>query len=330
MRGDWESQKKNSMTENKAHDYAIFRTNVRVVSGNESGRQSSYIDNLAIDPMNQKTLPFYRNESFLLYLLAQIVVCLAVVHIYLQRGSPPAPILLIVLLLFSALLWLLPKNNPRQTYLYLAIQSSLACLLFIQDFLFVYLFFILASQSIILFRTRDGLIWFGVFVVITLYGTFHPYTADLSNPPPIRAVLISSGFIFSGLLSNGIARARRDQKEIEYLLTRLQESTDQSRMLAVAEKRNRLARELHDTLGHKMTVSIVQVEGASRLIEQEPQRVARMLKTVQMQLTDGLTELRYTLKELRTTNSNGNAPSRSQQRIADEGELERPNEKTHD
>ncbi len=277
--------------------------------------------------MNKK--PFYRSESFLLYLFAQVVVCFAVAHIYVQRGSLPEPILLIALLLFSAFIWLMPRNNPRQTYLYLVVQFLLACLLFTQDWLFMYLFLILTGQAIVLrgVSTRASLIWVGVFVVITLYGNFHPYTADLASPP-VRAVLSIVGFTFSGMLCSGIARTRRDQKEIERMLTRLQEYADQSGTLAVAEERSRLVRELHDTLGHRMTVSSVQVEGASRLMKQEPQRVARMLKTVQMQLTDGLNELRYTLKELRTTNSNGNDLVRSLQRIADEGKPGKARRKT--
>ncbi len=299
------------MTENKALDYAIPQTNVRVVSGNESGRQSSYIDNLTIDAMNQKrkTEPFYRSARFLLYLFAQLTVCFAVLHIYLLRGSLPEPHLLIALLLFSAFIWLLPRNNPRQTYLYLAVQSLLACLLFTQDWLFMYLFLILTGQVIVLrgVSTRASLIWVGVFVVITFYGNFHPYTADLASPPLVRAVMSIIGFTFSGMLCGGIARTRRDQREIEHLLTRLQEYADQSGTLAVAEERSRLARELHDTLGHRMTVSIVQLEGASRLIGQNPRQAAGMIETVRAQLTDGLTELRDTLTMLRNHNYNADS-----------------------
>ncbi len=288
--------------------------------------------------MNKKA--FYRRESFLLNIFTQAIIGLMVAHIYLQRGSLPASHLLIVLLLFSFLLWHTPsRGNPRKSYLYLTVQFLFACLLFTQDWLFMYLFLILTGHVMVMrdVSTRDSLIGVGVFVGVTLYGTFHPYTADLTTPPLIRAVVVTVGFILAGILSNSVARARRNRRELNRALAeiqdahaRLQTHIDQAASLAMAEKRNHLARELHDTLGHRLTVAIVQVEGASRLMEQEPQRVARMLETVQMQLTDGLNELRYTLKELRTTNSNGNDPSRSQQRIADEGRLGEPEEKLHD
>ena len=247
---------------------------------------------------------FYQHENTLFHLAAQTVICLAVVHIRLQRGSLPAPILLIGVLLFSILLWHTPKAKPWQIHLYLAIQCLLACLVFTQDILYSYLFLILAGQAILLLRIQTGLIWTGIFVLLTLFGNFYLHPGDLLLPPS-RAVLVTIGFIASGILSNGIARARRDRNKINCLLeqvsedfTRLQEHAKRSELLAESEERNRLSKELHHTLGQRLTVVIVQVEGAALLIEQEPQRVAEILKTMHGQLTEGLSELRRTIQEL--------------------------------
>jgi signal transduction histidine kinase len=61
---------------------------------------------------------------------------------------------------------------------------------------------------------------------------------------------------------------------------RLQEYADQIQDLAVAEERGRISRDLHDTLGHRLTVSIVQLEGAGRLVPDQPQRASQMIETV--------------------------------------------------
>ncbi|HAJ35032.1 MAG TPA: sensor histidine kinase, partial [Chloroflexi bacterium] len=69
--------------------------------------------------------------------------------------------------------------------------------------------------------------------------------------------------------------------------------------LAVAEERNRLAREVHDTLGHRLTVAAVQLEGAQRLIPRDPARAAEIVGTVHAQVMEGLSELRRTVAALR-------------------------------
>ena len=243
---------------------------------------------------------FYRHENFGIYLAAQVVICLAVVHFRLQRGSPPAPILLMGLLLFSILLWNTPTGKPWHVHLYLAVQCLLAYLIFAHDIIFAYLFLVLTGQAMLLLKTRTGLIWVGILVLLTLLGNSSLYSEEFMSHPS-RAVMVSVGFILTGILSSGIAQARRDRSKIDYLLaqideaqSRLQTYTDQSEFLAESEKHSRLSRKLHRSLGQRLTVAIVQVEGATLLIEREPHRVAGILKTVQDQLTEGLNDLRRT------------------------------------
>jgi signal transduction histidine kinase len=69
--------------------------------------------------------------------------------------------------------------------------------------------------------------------------------------------------------------------------------------LAVVDERNRLAREMHDTLGHRLTVAAVQLEGAQRLIPQDPERAAGMVGVVREQVSEALSELRRTVATLR-------------------------------
>ena len=73
----------------------------------------------------------------------------------------------------------------------------------------------------------------------------------------------------------------------------------QAEELAVAEERNRLAREMHDTLGHRLTVAIVQLEGAERLMDAEPERARIMLGTIKEQMRAAFSELRQALATLR-------------------------------
>ena len=109
-----------------------------------------------------------------------------------------------------------------------------------------------------------------------------------------RAILVVVGFIFSGILSNRIAYERRVKRDVGRLLTeiseahaRLREYIGQRRFLVMVEEHNRLARELHESLGHRLTVAIVQVEGANRVMEKDSLQADAMLKTVHSQLKAG-------------------------------------------
>ena len=249
----------------------------------------------------------HRSENFSLYCLGQIAVCLMVVHMYLRAGSLPAPILLLVILLFSLLFWLMPRETVGQRHLYFVVQGALVSAGFVQAFLFMYLFLILTGQAMFLFRIRTGLLWTGAFALITLCGYLYLHLeASGMLSLSVRAVLAIFGFSTFAIMAQQIRQTKRERRRADGLLKnvveaheRLQQYTTQAQSLAVAEERNRLASELHDTLGHRLTVTIVQLEGAARLIDRDPQRVAGMIETTRAQLAEGLSELRHTLKELR-------------------------------
>jgi signal transduction histidine kinase len=81
---------------------------------------------------------------------------------------------------------------------------------------------------------------------------------------------------------------------------RLQDYAEQVQDLAVAEERTRISRDLHDTLGHRLTASIVQLEGAGRLVPDQQERAIAMIDTVREQLQEGLQDVRRTVSRLRS------------------------------
>ena len=57
--------------------------------------------------------------------------------------------------------------------------------------------------------------------------------------------------------------------------------------LAAAEERARLARDLHDVLGHSLTVVAVKSELAGRLVERDPKRAIAEIADVETTRPDG-------------------------------------------
>jgi two-component system sensor histidine kinase DesK len=65
--------------------------------------------------------------------------------------------------------------------------------------------------------------------------------------------------------------------------------------LAVADERTRIARDLHDTLGHSLSVIALKSELAARLVDEEPGRARAEMEDVQRVARDSLSAVRETI-----------------------------------
>ena len=190
--------------------------------------------------------------------------------------------------------------------LYLATQTIIIISLLVLPPHHIYvliLFFILSAESTMLMPNRTGFLWLLIFTIITTFTILflEGRSAALYNVP-----IYAGGYLFFGVFAASTARAEAARMKSQTLLQDLREAhlklqayAAQAEELAVAEERNRLAREMHDTLGHRLTVAIVQLEGASRLVEDDPIRTREMLATVKEQMRAALSELRGTVATLR-------------------------------
>jgi signal transduction histidine kinase len=82
------------------------------------------------------------------------------------------------------------------------------------------------------------------------------------------------------------------------------------RRSAVLAQRNRLARELHDSIGHTLTTSTIQAAAAAELVEADPAQVRRALGTIEEASRTALEDLDHVLGLLREEPA-GKAPTRT-------------------
>ncbi len=163
------------------------------------------------------------------------------------------------------------------------------------NFVFNVLFFILSARTMVTLPTRHAIAWIGVYATITALATVLRL-----GPIGILYVLPNfGGYTFFGAFGNALRETEAARRRNEQLLHELRAAQQQVQELAVAEERNRLSREMHDTLGHRLTVAVVQLEGAQRLIPTDPERAARMIGTMREQMKEALADLRRTVATLR-------------------------------
>ena len=89
--------------------------------------------------------------------------------------------------------------------------------------------------------------------------------------------------------------------QLEAAQAQLRAHADQVEELAVSRERNRMAREIHDTLGHYLTILAVQLETALKLEERDDPRLHEELLEARRAAAECLAEVRQSVSALRPT-----------------------------
>jgi signal transduction histidine kinase len=124
----------------------------------------------------------------------------------------------------------------------------------------------------------------------------HPL--DLAGGVAAAVGVIGVGLFLNKLVSTSTDRARLIE-ELERAQRELEASRSRDAELAVLQERERLARDLHDSLGHSLVTVAVQLEAAQRLVASDPARAASLLGEMRTLTKLSMEQLRRSLAGLR-------------------------------
>jgi len=79
----------------------------------------------------------------------------------------------------------------------------------------------------------------------------------------------------------------------------LKEKNQQMEELRLANERNRIAREIHDTLGHTLTGALIQLEAAKKVVPTDQDKAVDMIGRTQDVIRDGFSDVKRAIKALR-------------------------------
>lgn len=225
------------------------------------------------------------------------------------RSGPP---------LYFSLIWLVYLAFPLETILNMPFAKMWPQLLLLAAFVGLYLYCFKATRfrfeaALLLLVLVGVFCWlFGEdFVFLTFYpspiiGTLNARWQRFSGMGAMLALLVTVAIGF-GLYQDendifqylpamlimmtvplGMQLSRRSNE----LKTKLALANDEIARLSKNEERQRISRDLHDTLGHTLSLITLKSELAERLIAKNPERAALEIKDVQ-------TTSRAALKQLR-------------------------------
>lgn len=99
------------------------------------------------------------------------------------------------------------------------------------------------------------------------------------------SIFIGSGNIYFAQRNRSLEKLRLAQEEIEHL--------------AKVAERERIARDLHDVLGHTLSLIVVKSELAVKLMDRYPERAKQDVEDIQQAARQALTEVRSTIRGYR-------------------------------
>ncbi len=112
---------------------------------------------------------------------------------------------------------------------------------------------------------------------------------------------LGAGFVFIVTFTELAHSERQAREQLQQANQQLAEYAAQVEQLATMRERNRLAREVHDTLGHYLTVINVQLDVVTKLIDTNPARAKEAALKSKQLASEGLNEVRRSVAALRPT-----------------------------
>ena len=251
-----------------------------------------------------------------------------------QAEVIPLPATLILggtLLLYPMLLGVMQlrghvREKPWSALAFLLLESVICmALLRLTSFVGNQIFLLVAANMLTLTRDRKnrgiGLIILVIlflctndhvvsaFVPITSFERYlYPYTAQSASLFQGTASALSTSVLILFLVyilfliqdqMLESAQMRRINDELRTLNHQLEEMADVREKMGETRERNRLAREIHDTLGHTLTGLSTGIDAAKTLLQRDPDMAIEQLDILSATAREGLKDVRRSVRKLR-------------------------------
>jgi signal transduction histidine kinase len=242
------------------------------------------------------------------YPLGLVVLGVVIVRAITFYQGQPRWLAVLCLAVFGALYAVEPwlKGRFRGFYwLYFPLQTALIVALSILrpylDFTSI-LYVPLSMQVLHAFSRRAASAWFVLYIVLlgVTQGLGMGWMAGLAF-----SLLILAGGAFSISYDLLYTQAQADQVESQVLLAELQQAhlklqgfASQAKDLAAARERNRLARELHDSVSQEIFSIMLITQSTRLLLERDPGRVSEEIIHLQEMTSSALGQLRSLIAQL--------------------------------
>jgi signal transduction histidine kinase len=182
-----------------------------------------------------------------------------------------------------------------------------------------------ASRALLLFGERPGLAlslgaWVGYGLNVLLF-VWPDRTGEFANYVLFLLPLYAVSVVLTLAAVRQAAEAQRRQglyDELSAAHAELKALNERAREAAATEERNRIAREIHDSVAHYLTVVNVQLEAAEKLGRDQPARATEHVRRARRLAVECLQEVRRSVGALRTSSLEELSLPRALDRLTDD------------
>ena len=253
--------------------------------------------------------------KFLLY-LEWVLLTLAIIStlspLKLRLFFNQSPELTVCSLIIFGLMGLrLPNDKQKHKVIYTIIEIILIVLTnFLGNTtarLFPILYLILVTRSCLIFQINGRLlVTFLSFILFII--TLIRRLSQIQLPPMVQeriefiifsfALSFGLTLLFFFLMINTLITERLNREKLAIANQKLQEYALRIENQATLEERNRIAREIHDSLGHSLTALNLQLETAVKLWQSHPTKAQEFLKTAKQLGSQALQDVRHSVSTM--------------------------------
>jgi signal transduction histidine kinase len=203
----------------------------------------------------------------------------------------------------------LPKQNPIHKLIYVGLLTSLCVLILLEKgrmFPLIVVIFLIRSCLILNFRGRLiallGSIAFNLIGIQIRFDSLNsrPELRQISQPfQTIISLVACIGLVFVLVAIEALFAERRGKDKLAIANQQLREYAVKIEEQATLQERNRIAREIHDSLGHSLTALNLQIEATLRLWQIDTNRAEEFLKQAKHLGSQALAEVRASVSTMR-------------------------------
>jgi signal transduction histidine kinase len=193
--------------------------------------------------------------------------------------------------------WVRRRDRLGWAVAYVAVQLPLAIAVFANDpgVGSTLLLVALVSQCVLLLPLP------GTVLVIALVPFVH---AGMPTGEALREGFgLLASVVFGAVVTELLRREQRARSELAEAHEQLRDYAAQAERLATVQERNRVARDIHDGLGHSLTVVQMQVKAARAVLPTDSAKADAVLEKAQQQAEAALAEVRRSVHALREPRS---------------------------
>ena len=243
-----------------------------------------------------------------LYVFCGAIVVRALIYIYLELPGMfrwYAGLELVFLLLF--ILVMIRPSLPRWLLQIIFLLQSLIIVGLIAlpphlDFLTAQ-FVLLCYQMALVLPGKSRWIWCGAFCALILISLIYwlgwVFGLALSMTPLAGCIIFLAYVIANREEERANEQSGKILKELQGKNTQLQAYSAQAEQIAAIEERNRLARQLHDSVSQTIFSIMLNTRTAQILVERKPEQVRPQLEQLQVLSQEALAEMRSLISQLR-------------------------------